>query len=293
VEEIRILGYRMERDRKMRSYIEYWLERGIGMKRRIPSISRRYGSDGGLNAWEYMRLIQAVYLPTIYYGLEFVAREPQLIKRMQIEMNDTLRSTFLAPLKYANKILRNETGTAPVEIEERFVQRKMYERQRKWRYEEKLLWFGCIVDEWKDDRLGEPIMELDKDKKNLLKVKIRFEKEIAKKEHMKELENMKRDEMWVYTDGTKVKERAAAAWVIVRGEGLVEEENGMRVPNSWSITKIEISAIMMAVRDLVRHGKKRLRILLDSKSGIEIIKRMKKEGLDASIWDMLADHIDQ
>jgi len=76
VEEIRILGYRMGRDRKMKSHMEYWMERGIGVKRRIASVSRRYGSEGGLDAWGCMRLIQAVYLPTIYYGIEFVARDP-------------------------------------------------------------------------------------------------------------------------------------------------------------------------------------------------------------------------
>ena len=247
VEEIRILGYRIGRDRKMKSQMEYWMERGIGVKRRIASVSRRYGSEGGIDAWGCMRLMQAVYLPTIYYGIEFVARDPQLIKRMQVEMNDTLRSTFKTPLKYANRILRSETGTTPVEIEGRFVQRKMYERQRKWRYGENLPWFGCIVNDWKDDRIGEPITESNKEINCLPDVRIRIGKAIAKNEHVKEMENMGKDEMWVYTDGTKGKDTAAAAWVVVGGEGLVEEENGMRVPNHWSITKIEISAMMMAI----------------------------------------------
>jgi len=51
-------------------------------------------SEGGLGAWEYIRLIQSVYFPTVYYGLEFVSRFSKLVQQVQIEVNDTLRSVF-------------------------------------------------------------------------------------------------------------------------------------------------------------------------------------------------------
>ena len=57
VKEIRIVGYRLRKDRGMKGHIEYWLERGIGVRRRIGALSRRYGSKGGLGAWECIRLI--------------------------------------------------------------------------------------------------------------------------------------------------------------------------------------------------------------------------------------------
>jgi len=57
VKEIWILGYRLRKDRWMKGDIEYWLERGVGVRRRIGPLSRRYGSEGGLGAWECIRLI--------------------------------------------------------------------------------------------------------------------------------------------------------------------------------------------------------------------------------------------
>jgi len=41
VKEIRILGYRLRKNRGMKGHIEYWLERGIGVRRRIRALSRR------------------------------------------------------------------------------------------------------------------------------------------------------------------------------------------------------------------------------------------------------------
>jgi len=94
VKEIRILGYRLGKNRGMKGHIEYWLEKGVGVRRRIKALSRRYESKGGLGAWEYMRLIQWVYFPMVYYGLEFVSRFSKLVQQVQVEVNDTLRSVF-------------------------------------------------------------------------------------------------------------------------------------------------------------------------------------------------------
>jgi len=82
---------------------------------------------------------------------------------------------------------------------------------------------------------------------------------------------------------------AAAAWVVIAEPGLVEEEHCMRVPDSWSITKIEISAIIMALKDLERLGRKKVRLFSDSMTGLEMIKLMENEGTSSSMWDRMAD----
>jgi len=159
VKEIRILGYRLGKKRGMRGHIEYWLERGVGVRSRIGALSRRYGREGGLGSWECMRLIQSVYFPTVYYGLEFVSRFSKLVQQIQIEVNDTLRSVFRAPRIYANKIPWAERGSIPVEIEAKMVQRKGYARHIQWKYGEDYSWYGRIAEEWKDDRIVEQLWE--------------------------------------------------------------------------------------------------------------------------------------
>jgi len=203
VKEIRILGYRMDKKRSMGVHMEYWLDRGIGVKRRIAALGRRFRSHGGLGARECVRLVQGVYMPTVYYGLEFVGKNKKLIKEIQTNLNDTLRSTFRSPLKYANKILMAETGTVPTQIEGRYRERKSYGRHLKYKYGGNLLWFGCIAEKWKDDRLKE---EMQWSNKNLLKrpkVRIAHTKEAAIKEHTERWEEGPGQEVWVYSDGSK------------------------------------------------------------------------------------------
>jgi len=81
----------------------------------------------------------------------------------------------------------------------------------------------------------------------------------------------------------------AAAWVVVAENGLVEEEHGMRVPDSWSITKIEISSIIMELKDVEWLGMKRIRLFSDSLTGLKMIKLMKNEGTSSSMWDRMTD----
>jgi len=46
--EIRILGYRWDVNGSMKAHVEYWMERAMGVRRRIAGVSRRYRSRGGL-----------------------------------------------------------------------------------------------------------------------------------------------------------------------------------------------------------------------------------------------------
>ena len=70
---------------------------------------------------------------------------------------------------------------------------------------------------------------------------------------------------------------------------MVEEENGRSVAGEWNITKIEICVIGMAMRDMMKLGKKKIRIFSESMSGIIMMKEMKQEGETASLWDVMTD----
>jgi len=87
------------------------------VRRRILVLGRRFGSDGGLDAWCTGHLFQAAYLPTVYYGLEFVTDYMLYVNRIQVHVNDCLRSLFRCPIKLANNILLAEFGTLPVHLQ--------------------------------------------------------------------------------------------------------------------------------------------------------------------------------
>lgn len=46
--EIRILGYRLDTKRKWKRHVEYWSERGLGIRRNVSNVSRRFGNKGGI-----------------------------------------------------------------------------------------------------------------------------------------------------------------------------------------------------------------------------------------------------
>ena len=50
VREIRILGYKLDCDGKMGKHMEYWVERGVDVGRRIAAIGRRYRSQRGIGS---------------------------------------------------------------------------------------------------------------------------------------------------------------------------------------------------------------------------------------------------
>jgi len=134
VEDLRVLGYRFNIFLNMSSHVSYWLDRGLGVRRRISALGRSFGSDGGLDAWYTYRLCQAAYFPTVYYGLEFVTDYVSYVKRIQVHVNDCPRSLFRCPLKLANNIMLAEFGTPPVHIQGRYLHRRCYSRMIKYGY---------------------------------------------------------------------------------------------------------------------------------------------------------------
>jgi len=67
-EKLRILGFRLNVFNNFSSHVRYWLENGLGVRRRIAIMGRKLG-EGSIGAWETFRLIQAAYLPVVSYGL--------------------------------------------------------------------------------------------------------------------------------------------------------------------------------------------------------------------------------
>jgi len=57
VEDLRVLGYRFNGFLNMSSHVSYWLERGLGVRRRISGLGRRFGSDGGLDACVHLPIV--------------------------------------------------------------------------------------------------------------------------------------------------------------------------------------------------------------------------------------------
>jgi len=289
VGEIRILGYRMDKLRGMGGHVDYWMDRGVGVKRRIAGLGRRYGSEGGLGAWECVRLLKGVYLPTVYYGLEFVARDDKAMKRLEYGVRDTIRSTFRTPLKFANKILQAESGIIPTSIKGKTATSRAYARHVKFGYGKDLPWFGCLANDWKEDWITDYMTISDRPIGRVPDIIIDPNRTRAKEADSKRWdEGLPQDELWVYTDGSKSKGMGAIGWVKMGGEECVEEELGARVPESWSIVKMEICAIAMALRDMKRWNKDKIKVFTDSASALSMIRNMEQEGDSSPLWHMMA-----
>src|SRR5437588_344292 len=56
-EDLRVLGYWFNVFLNFSAHVRYWLDRGLGVRKRIAALGRRYGSVGGLGAWETYRLV--------------------------------------------------------------------------------------------------------------------------------------------------------------------------------------------------------------------------------------------
>ena len=289
VEKIRVLGYRFDKEWRMDDHVEYWLERGVGVRRRIASIGRRFGSEGGIGSWECIRLIKCVYMPTIYYGLEFI-NSPALIKRIQVQLNDTIRSTFRTPLRTANNILSAESGIPPTNIEKKRLNRKSYHRHISLEIGREMPWFGSLSEKvWNDGKVGRGMMSSDKSLETIPTVIIPKNKEKAMEEYRRlEEEGVKEGEVWVFTDGSKSGKRAGVAWVKVAGSGLVEEKLGMAVPGEWDIVRTEVCGIGLAISDMRRWKGRKLVVFTDCIPAITKIRDMRSEGSLAGLWDRMA-----
>src|SRR5207237_5230972 len=239
-EDLPVLGYRFNVFLNFSTHVRYWLDRGLGVRKRIAALGRRYGSVGGLGAWETYRLVQAAYLPTVYYGLEFVSDYRSYVKQIQIHVNDCLRSVFRAPIKLANNILLAEYGVAPVAIQGRYLQRRCYSWLINYRYCDEHPWFGQVRSDWDVEGMVAHRQTSEKVLGQRPRVTVGKGKEVIAARHrllFKELSSS--SDLVVYTDRSKTSEGAGAAWaVFVRGK--VTGAGGCAVPPSWSVVECEL-----------------------------------------------------
>jgi len=133
-----------------------------------------------------------------------VSRFPQLVKQVQVEVNNTLPSVFRAPTRYTNKILWAKTGSVQVEVEARMVQRRGYVRHIKWKYGKNYPWYGRVAEEWKDNRVVVQMLELGKVIETTPEIYIIRNKETAIRGLEDGSENcIPKEEIWCYTDGVR------------------------------------------------------------------------------------------
>ena len=294
VKEIRVLGYRLDCDGKMGKHVEYWAERGVDVRRRIAAIGRRYGSQGGIGSWECLRLIQGAYLPTIYYGLEFIRHDKGLMKKIQVHVNDTIRSVIRAPFGLANSIMLAETGIVPAAITRRYMERRCYERHLSLGIMAHLPWYGSFGERWKDDRVKESIESSDKILRTIPDITIKPTKELAIQTYNNMCEERHDDcDIWMFTDGSKRGNEAAVAWITMSSSGLVEDTKGIPIPGRYSIVKAEIMAIGLALADMKRKEGGKAVIFTDCQPALMKIRDMRNEGTSAGLWDCLSDILNE
>ena len=295
VEEIRILGYRLDMDGGMKGHTEYWLERGVGIRRTIASIGRRYGSKGGIGAWEYNRLIKSVYLPTVWYGLEFVADDDKMLKKIQININDTIRSGLRTPIKTANNILLAEAGIVPTHIQARYLRKRCRQRDINKGYGIDYPWYGCMSAGWDDD-IVIPARETSEHEMTTRPVtRIAKDKTAAVNEYTELMEILTVTEgaSWVYSDGARRNGKGAVGWIWMEGNGLITARSGIAIHGKYDSVKIELAAIACAMEDAVARGVKKCVLFTDCIPAIRTINSMRKEGQGAGIWNILVPIMNQ
>ena len=258
------------------------------MRKRISTLGRRFGSDGGLDAWCTYCLFQAAYLPTIYDGLEFVTDYMSYVKRIQVHVNDCLRSLFRCPIGLANNILLAEFGTPPVHLQGRYLQRRCYSRMINYRYCDGHPWFGAVRGNWEvEGMLAYPILS-DKAVTVVPSFNVSKGKELAARLFYDAYEEgvLVPDLLMIYTDGLKSDKGTAVAWTTEEC-GMTEGARALATPSSWSIVECETFAIITALRDVRSEFHGIVIIFSDCIPAIMCIAQMEPESESAGMWDVL------
>jgi len=288
VENLRVLGYRFNVFLNMSSHVSYWLERGLGVRRRISALGRRFGSGGGLDAWCTYRLFQAAYLPTLYFGLEFVTDFLSYVKQIQVHVNDCLRSLFRCPITQANNILLAEFGTPPVHIQDRYLQKRCYSRMINYRYCDYHPWFGTIRGDWEVDGMMSNPRLSDKVGTTIPSFNVSKGKELAKSLFYNAYEDpvLVPNLLMIYTDGWQSDKGTAVAWTTEESR-MTEGARAFATPSTWSIVECEIFAIIAALQDVRLDYDGMIIICSDCVPAITCIAQMEPEGESAGMWNVL------
>jgi len=292
-EELRILGFYFNVTNNFSSHIRYWLKRGLEVRGRIASMGRRFGDDAGMDAFGTWRLFQAVYLPTIHYGLEWVTDYKDMVSSIQIHSNDALRSLFRMPIRLANNILMSEFSTPPTHIQGRYLQQRCHARMINYRYASQHPWFGEIRSGWSDKSVVPYKMASDQILNRDFWVYTDGDKDSMIQRHLALIQDIYEGlDNVIYTDGSKSSGGCAAGYCIYQ-KGLTEGGVGIRVPDESSIVEAELFAIYFAMKDLASYYHGPIWVFADCVPALKLLDSMLPEGTSAGLWDMMVPVINQ
>lgn len=196
------------------------------------------------------RLIQAAYIPTVCYGLEFVTGYSPYVKRIQIHVNDCIRHLYRMLLRLATNVMLADTGITPVHIQGAYLQKRCYARMINYGYGRDMPWWGCIRNGWGDGMNISPLMM---ESNQLLTIPPAFDNTIdmdkAKGTTAHSLiVDAKRDsdDVCIYTDASKHRGGVGCAWVSFQ-RGLADTPRRRRLPNDYNIVEAELMGMLGAL----------------------------------------------
>lgn len=289
VDSFRVLGFFFNIYNNFSAHVEYWLRRGIEVRQRIAGMGRQFG-ERALGAYGTYRLFQVTYLPTVYYGLEFLAGHRPYVKEIERHVNDCLRSLFGCSFMMANNIVLAEYGTVPVAIQGRYLQRKSVSRMVNYRYCDTLPWFGDIRSDWLPGLqpcrmsslllIHRPLTVVNDSDKDAAMARWMREKSLW----------LETDCVLLFSDGSKSVHECGVAWYATKA-GRVVGKGSCTVPASWSIVKCEIFATLLGMDGLDYRLNPRVRILLDCKPVLSMIKGMECDGASSGLWEEIGKRV--
>ena len=288
VEVLRVLGYWFNVYANFSAHVDYWLARGLEVRRRRSVVGRRFGGTGGIGTWETFRLFQSAYLPVVYYGLEFLTGFSPCVKRIQVHVNDCLRSIFRTPARLANNILLAECGTPPTRIQGRYLQRRCFAKMINKQYCDDHPWFGCIRDGWGDPGTVAYPQFSAKELTRTPTVTVGPDKDIVCAADKDMLETWAGDPgIIVYPDGSKNPSggRASVAWVTFE-VGIAGVPYGISVLPSWSIVECELFAMLGGLRSILSTYAGTVHVYSDCVPALRMIDAMTPLSDSAGLWDM-------
>ncbi|RPA98027.1 hypothetical protein L873DRAFT_1915427 [Choiromyces venosus 120613-1] len=269
------------------AHINYWLAQGVGVRNRISAISRRFGSFGGSGVWEMFRLFQGAYLPTVYYGLEWLTNYKDYVARIQVHVNNTLRHLFRMPIKLANNILLAKMGTPPVCLQGHYLQRCCFVQMMVYRFCDDFPWFGDIRNDWEFDNYEVSLLSTDRSTDNIPDIMIHDDKATSSIRHSTAIDLAVDEGIHIiYMDGSHGGGHSGATW-LQYDRGMTMGAIGHSLPPLWSALECEIYARYGALSTI----DDRLPILLFShcQPAIQLLHDLPSSGSRSGILHLFAD----
>ena len=155
-----------------------------------------------------------------------------------------------------------------------------------YRYCDSHAWFGDIRRDWAPgirplqmaaslDIRNMPVVIEDRDKDSSM---ARYENDVRR--------GPDDGSVWLFTDGSKTDGACGVAFCAPAGGALLVE-GGLAVPDTWSIVKAEMFAVLSGMDAVVGHGYGKVHVFLDCKPVLAIIRRMRNSGETSALWDRM------